>query len=75
MVPINYAGEERFTFDLAPHSKVALRRYEPIPAVPAEFESVSLIEELDETKKNLRLILLSRFWIPKQHCVHQAVGE
>lgn len=59
MVPSTYAGEERLSFDLAPNSKVALRRYEPAAKVLLdEFESVAVIEELDETKKNLRLDLV-----------------
>ncbi len=58
MVPMDYQGEDRVSFDLAPDSRVAIRRYEPIPKVPAEFDSVAVIEELDETKKNLRLDLI-----------------
>jgi len=57
-VPQNYAGEERVSFDLAPASKVALRRFEQLEKEKIEFESVSVIEELDETKKHLRLDLI-----------------
>lgn len=58
MVPSDYAGEERVSFDLGAASKVAIRRYEPIPKLPAEVESLAVIEELDEAKKVLRLDLI-----------------
>lgn len=58
LVPADYAGDERITFDLSDGSKVALRRYEPVPKLPAEVESLSLIEELDEAKKVLKLDLI-----------------
>ncbi|HNB23646.1 MAG TPA: 3'-5' exonuclease, partial [Candidatus Melainabacteria bacterium] len=58
VVPSDYAGEERISFDLGPNSKVAIRRYEPVAKLPAEVASLSLIEELDEAKKLLRLDLI-----------------
>lgn len=57
-VPMDYDRDERLSFDLAPNSKVALRTYGPVPKLPAELDSVSVIEELEETKKNLRLDLM-----------------
>lgn len=58
LVPADYEGDERVTFDLSDASKVALRRYEPVPKLPAEVESLALIEELDEAKKVLKLDLI-----------------
>lgn len=58
LVPADYAGDEKITFDLSDASKVVLRRYEPVPKLPAEVESLALIEELDEAKKVLKLDLI-----------------
>ncbi|MBA3855805.1 MAG: hypothetical protein C0507_02740 [Cyanobacteria bacterium PR.3.49] len=57
-IPEDYSGQDRVSFDLAPASKVALRRFEQLEKEQIEFDSVSVIEELDETKKLLRLDLI-----------------